>query len=78
MKKILIILMLCGVCYSYAQDTPRYAASTKTWVFGYQIWSDAIQIPSCNKSSFKVSFTEPDCRSYTFKVKLTIIITGRM
>ncbi|MDR3350941.1 MAG: BACON domain-containing protein [Prevotellaceae bacterium] len=42
---------------------PPYAASTQTWVLGTQIWSDVIQWPECNKSSFN---TPPaDCRSYT-------------
>jgi hypothetical protein len=45
--------------------TPPYAASTQTWTFGEQQWSDAIRIPACNKTSFMNSFTEPQCRSYT-------------
>jgi hypothetical protein len=65
MKKLLTILMLCGVCYGYAQNTPRYAASTKTWKFGGLTWSDAIRIPECNKTSFADSETVPQCRSYT-------------
>ncbi|MDR3350202.1 MAG: fibrobacter succinogenes major paralogous domain-containing protein [Prevotellaceae bacterium] len=65
MKKILTIIMLFGVCYGYAQNTPRYAASAKTWKFGNQTWSDAIQIPECNKSSFENSDTAPQCRNYT-------------
>ncbi|MDR0581816.1 MAG: hypothetical protein LBG31_02515 [Prevotellaceae bacterium] len=52
-----------------AQDifvTPTYAASTQTWTFGNQTWSDAIHIPECNKGDFNVSdVTTPDCRSYT-------------
>jgi hypothetical protein len=44
---------------------PPYAASPNTWVFGDQTWSDAIQIPDCNKSSFTNSYTDPHCRSYT-------------
>ncbi|MDR0729734.1 MAG: hypothetical protein LBF19_06420, partial [Prevotellaceae bacterium] len=50
-------------------DAPRYAASKKGWEFGNQTWSDAIQIPDCNKSSFEDSFTDPQCRSYTNKGK---------
>ncbi|MDR2801900.1 MAG: fibrobacter succinogenes major paralogous domain-containing protein [Prevotellaceae bacterium] len=65
MKKFLTILMFCGVVGGYAQNTPPHAASTKTWTFGEQTWSDAIQIPECNKKSFEESDTEPDCRSYT-------------
>jgi hypothetical protein len=41
-----------------------YAASTQTWTFGQQIWSDAIHIPDCNKTTFPDSYTEPSCRSY--------------
>jgi hypothetical protein len=48
-----------------AQNTPRYAASTHTWVFGEQTWSDAIQGPACNKESFEDGDTTPQCRSYT-------------
>ena len=65
MKKIITIIMLCGVCHGYAQNTPPHAASTQTWVFGAQIWSDAIHMPECNKESFIASATEPQCRSYT-------------
>jgi hypothetical protein len=45
--------------------TPSYAASTKTWEFGNLTWSDAIQIPECNKNAFAESLTQPQCRSYT-------------
>jgi hypothetical protein len=48
-----------------ALTTPPHAASPNTWTFGEQTWSDAIQIPECNKSSFTDSYTEPQCRSYT-------------
>jgi hypothetical protein len=47
------------------QTTPPFAASVKTWVFGEQAWSDAIQIPECNKELFTNSNTMPHCRSYT-------------
>lgn len=47
------------------QDAPPYAASTQTWVFGSQTWSDAINIPECNKNSFEDSYTKPQCRSYS-------------
>ena len=65
MKTIVTIIMLCGVLGGYAQTTPRYAASTRTWTVGHLIWSDAIRIPECNKSSFADSYTDPQCRSYT-------------
>jgi uncharacterized protein YbdZ (MbtH family) len=42
-----------------------FAASTQTWTFDSQTWSDAIQIPDCNKSDFDTNYTEPRCRSYT-------------
>jgi hypothetical protein len=47
--------------------TPTYAASTQTWTFGAStlVWSDAIQIPGCNKDTYANSDTEPQCRSYT-------------
>jgi hypothetical protein len=63
--KILFIIMLCGVICGYAQKTPTHAASTKTWTFGNQTWSDVIHIPACNKESFKSINTDPHCRSYT-------------
>ncbi|MDR3185148.1 MAG: fibrobacter succinogenes major paralogous domain-containing protein, partial [Prevotellaceae bacterium] len=45
--------------------TPRYAASSATWVFGAQTWSDAIQIPGCDKDDFGCSPSDPRCRSHT-------------
>jgi hypothetical protein len=63
MKTILTILMLCGVCCSYAQDRPPHAASDQTWVFGNQTWSDIIQMPGCNKVTFEISDDSPQCRS---------------
>ncbi|MDR2358423.1 MAG: DUF4988 domain-containing protein, partial [Prevotellaceae bacterium] len=47
--------------------TPPYAASSQIWSFGDSqfIWSDAIQMPDCDKVDFKNSTTEPQCRSYT-------------
>jgi uncharacterized protein (TIGR02145 family) len=52
---------------SVSQDVapPPHAASTQTWTIGEQIWSDAIQIPDCNKDAFEESLTNPQCRSYT-------------
>jgi hypothetical protein len=74
MKKILTIaaltLLTLGGCNKNNEkeeniETPPYAASTQTWTFGVQIWSDAIRIPECDKSDFIDSYTIPDCRSYT-------------
>jgi hypothetical protein len=44
---------------------PPYAASTMTWTFGNQTWSDAIHYPECNKGTFQDSYSDPQCRSYT-------------
>lgn len=44
---------------------PPDAASTRTWIYGSQVWSDVIHIPGCNKSDFPESWIEPQCRSYT-------------
>jgi hypothetical protein len=67
MKKLLTILMLCGVCYGYAQKTPPHAASTRTWVIKAngvtQTWSDHIDLPACNKARFEASSTRADCRN---------------
>jgi hypothetical protein len=46
--------------------TPPHAASTQTWRFGNYLWSDVIQMPGCNKSSWWVTDNRPDCRSYTY------------
>jgi hypothetical protein len=42
-------------------STPRYAASTKTWTIPLagQIWSDAINIPTCEYATFATSTTVP-------------------
>jgi uncharacterized protein (TIGR02145 family) len=48
-----------------ATTTPTYAASTKTWTVGGQIWSDVINIPACDHDAFTNSTTESYCRSYT-------------
>jgi uncharacterized protein (TIGR02145 family) len=42
-----------------------YAASTQTWTFGTQTWSDAIHCTACDKESFTNSYTDPQCRNYT-------------
>jgi hypothetical protein len=76
MKKSLFLMMIavaaiafagCGEDESTNDDvvTPPYAASTMTWVFGSQTWSDAIHIPECGSPSFESSSTVPQCRSYT-------------
>jgi hypothetical protein len=50
-------------------STPPHAASTRTWTFGDQTWSDAIHMPDCNKTSYSDSYGDnsgiPQCRSYT-------------
>jgi TolB-like protein len=48
---------------------PPYAVSTKTWVFGSQTWSDAIQVPACNKETFEETASNPDCRNYIYEGK---------
>ena len=53
------------VSESTTTDPPSYAASNKIWTIGDQVWSDAIRIPDCNKTSFEHSETDPQCRSYT-------------
>jgi hypothetical protein len=53
------------VAVTQAPNTPLYAASTQTWTFGEQIWSDVIHIPECNKAGFTYSNTIPQCRNYT-------------
>jgi hypothetical protein len=76
MKKHLFLMMIAAAAMAFAGcskddddaevvKTPPYAASTQTYEFGDQIWSDAIQCPECNKESFSNSETEPQCRSYT-------------
>jgi hypothetical protein len=53
------------VAVTQAGVTPSYAASTQTWTFGAQTWSDAIRIPECDKESFTSDYNNPQCRSYT-------------
>jgi hypothetical protein len=52
-------------------DAPTYAASNKAWLIdGYaKVWSDAIQMPECNKASFANSETTPQCRSFEINGK---------
>ena len=45
-----------------------YFASTQTWTVGGPTWSDAVQIPECDKADFDGGTPETpqaDCRSYT-------------
>jgi hypothetical protein len=44
-----------------ALTLPPYAASTQTWTFGTQMWSDVINLPDCNKKSYDKYV--PDCRN---------------
>lgn len=77
MKKILFISMIIAAaaiafagCKKDEEEdesakTPPHAASTQTWTFGTQTWSDAIQMPDCNDGTFENSETVPQGRSYT-------------
>jgi uncharacterized protein (TIGR02145 family) len=40
---------------------PLHAASTRTWTFGEQTWSDVINIPECDKDTYESSYTTPQC-----------------
>jgi hypothetical protein len=55
----------CEMRLVESPSTPPFAASTQTWTFGTQTWSDAIHIPGCRKTDFELSYTEPNCRSFT-------------
>jgi hypothetical protein len=46
---------------------PFYAASGNVWSWpgNNTTWSDAIQMPGCNKDDFEESESEPQCRSHT-------------
>ena len=46
-----------------SSNTPPHAASTQTWTFGGQTWSDVIHIPECNGATLAFSNTEPYCGS---------------
>jgi hypothetical protein len=66
MKKVFTLMVAAAIMFAgYAQNTPRYAASTRTWTFGNQTWSDAIRIPACDKSDSESSLSDPQCRSHT-------------
>jgi hypothetical protein len=68
MKKMLLLsltfLLITGRCNAN-DEYPPHAASTQTWRFGHQVWSNAILIPECNKADFTRDNDTPDCRSYT-------------
>ncbi|MDR2448581.1 MAG: fibrobacter succinogenes major paralogous domain-containing protein [Prevotellaceae bacterium] len=60
--------------YRQDSDTPPHAASEQTWVIESadgtikQTWSDAIQLPECNKTDFdggEYDAPKADCRSDT-------------
>jgi hypothetical protein len=78
MKKILFLMTIAAVAIAFAgcskdddddsNKTPPYAASTQTYKFGSQIWSDAIHDPACNKADFDGGSSEApkaDGCSYT-------------
>jgi hypothetical protein len=68
LTRVVSVVQPVAFTFSDADNVPPHAASNKVWgIFGGSnlIWSDAIHIPECNKSSFTVSNTEPHCRSYT-------------
>jgi hypothetical protein len=46
------------------EPRPFYAASAKVWTYNVT-WSDAIQMPGCNKEA-NIGGDEPQCRSYTY------------
>jgi uncharacterized protein (TIGR02145 family) len=47
--------------------TPTHAKTTTTWTVsgngGAQTWSDVINVPACNKTSYSASNTTADCRA---------------
>jgi hypothetical protein len=50
-------------CIRDEDAPPPDAASTQTWTFGEQTWSDLIQISACNKPGFTLSNDNTSCRS---------------
>jgi hypothetical protein len=55
-------------------DAPANAASTNTWIFGTQLWSDEVQIPACDREpapgEFFDQFTAPaQCASFVYNGK---------
>jgi hypothetical protein len=80
MKTKILFMMMAAVAIIFAgcdkndetssnvyenENAPSYAASKKVWVFGEQVWSDAVRCPDCNKDALEDSYTAPRCRSYT-------------
>jgi hypothetical protein len=72
MKNILFMMTMAAMVFAGCKKdgsknvtTPPYAASTMTWTFGEQTWSDVIHCPECNKETFKCSYTDPQCCNYT-------------
>jgi hypothetical protein len=47
-----------------ADPPPPNAASTNTWVLGGLLWSDAIQVTSCNELSLPNDYNTPACGTY--------------
>jgi uncharacterized protein (TIGR02145 family) len=46
-------------------SVPQYAASTKMWTVGSQVWSDFINVvPTCDHDAFTSSNDVPYCRSH--------------
>jgi hypothetical protein len=62
---VLLLVIAVAGCKKDDDETPPLAASTQTWTFGNQTWSDAIHCSECNKETFEESYTDPRCRSYT-------------
>jgi hypothetical protein len=59
-----VLLIALAIATGCKIETPPYAASTQTWTFGEQIWSDAIQCPECDKKeTYGESDTLPKCHS---------------
>ena len=76
MKKYLFLIMIVAAAIVFAgcdkntpdvyeaDDAPSYAASKTVWQFGNRTWSDAIQMPECDKKKFTMTFDSPECRSH--------------
>jgi hypothetical protein len=84
MKKVFTLMIAAAIVFAGCSrddddvdndndnKTPPHAASTQTWTFGEQTWSDLIQMPDCNKADFDGGTpdeSKPDGRSYTYKGK---------
>jgi hypothetical protein len=65
-SSLTLMMLAAAICSGYAQHAPPHAASTKTWTIGEQTWSDHINIPACNKTSFDGgddNAPKADCRN---------------